>query len=114
MGLQKAQSVSRSAERKWHIVYDKRAIHPDFERLAVLREAPGQQADARQAVADAVAGQQIMRRLRPLRLIDPFGRPAGLPERPLRNRFSAGGGLRPSADIPLFSFFISPRLFLLC
>jgi hypothetical protein len=63
MGLQKAQSVSRSAERKWHIVYDKRAIHPDFERLAVLREAPGQQADARQAVADAVAGQQIMRRL---------------------------------------------------
>jgi hypothetical protein len=25
MGLQKAQSVSRSPERKWHIVYDKRA-----------------------------------------------------------------------------------------
>ena len=42
MGLQKAQSVSRSPERKWHIVYDKRAIHRDFERLAVLREAPGQ------------------------------------------------------------------------
>jgi hypothetical protein len=26
MGLQKAQSVSRSPERKWHIVYNKAAI----------------------------------------------------------------------------------------
>src|SRR5436190_2834064 len=49
-----------------------------------------------------------------LRLTEPFRRPVGLPERPFRNRLSAGGGIRPSADVPLFCFCISPRFFLLC
>jgi hypothetical protein len=39
MGLQKAQSASRSPERKWHIVYDKRAAGEGSaaERLAVFQ-----------------------------------------------------------------------------
>jgi len=53
-------------------------------------------------------------RVSPLRLVEPFGRPAGLPELPFRNRFSVGGGLRPSADIPLPRRPISSRLFLFC
>jgi hypothetical protein len=44
-----------------------------------------------------------------LRLTDPFGRPAPLPDRPFRNWLCGGGGFRPSADTPLFWFFILLR-----